>query len=54
MNADPLVMRYFLSTFSAEETDRMLENNRLHFERHGLGFGPLSSRGRTSSLDTSA
>src|SRR5215471_6558546 len=38
MNADPLVMRYFLSTLSAEETDRMLENNRLHFERHGFGL----------------
>jgi len=38
MNADPLVMRYVLSTLSAEETDRMLENNRLHFERHCFGL----------------
>ena len=38
MNADPLVMRYLLSIFSAEETDRMLENNRLHYERHGFGL----------------
>lgn len=38
MNADPLVMRYYPSTLSAEETDRMLERNRLHFERHGFGL----------------
>lgn len=45
MNADPLVMRYFLSTFSAEETDRMLENNRLHFERHGFGLWAVALAG---------
>jgi RimJ/RimL family protein N-acetyltransferase len=38
MNADPLVMRYFPSTMTAEETDFLLERNRLHFERHGFGL----------------
>jgi RimJ/RimL family protein N-acetyltransferase len=38
MNADPLVMRHFPSTITAEETDAMLERNRLHFERHGFGL----------------
>lgn len=37
MNADPLVMRYFPSTLSAEETGALLERNRLHIERHGFG-----------------
>jgi 3-dehydroquinate dehydratase/shikimate dehydrogenase len=38
MNSDPLVMRYFPSTMTAEETDAMLERNLLHFERHGFGL----------------
>jgi RimJ/RimL family protein N-acetyltransferase len=38
MNTDPLVMLYFPSTITAEETDAMLERNRLHFERHGFGL----------------
>ncbi len=38
MNADPMVMRYFLSTMTAEETDALLEHNRLHFARHGFGL----------------
>jgi RimJ/RimL family protein N-acetyltransferase len=31
-------MRYFPSTFSAQETDAMLERNRVHFDRHGFGL----------------
>jgi RimJ/RimL family protein N-acetyltransferase len=37
INADPLVMRYFPSTLTLEETDSMLERIRLHFERYGFG-----------------
>jgi RimJ/RimL family protein N-acetyltransferase len=44
MNADPLVMRYFLSTITAEETDVLLERNRLHFERHGFGLWAVVSK----------
>ena len=44
MNADPLVMRYFPSTLNGEETDRMLESNRLHFERHGFGLWAAVAR----------
>ena len=38
MNADPLVMRYFPSTLSMQETEAMLDRNRVQFERYGFGF----------------
>lgn len=38
MNADPVVMRYFLATLSAQETEAMMDRNRAHFERHGFGL----------------
>lgn len=38
MNADPLVLRYYPSTLRAQETDALLERNRVHFERHGFGL----------------
>src|SRR6516164_156681 len=38
MNADAQVMRYFLSALTAEETDALLEQIRLHFEQHGFGL----------------
>ncbi len=38
MNADPLVMHYYPNTLTVEETDAMMERNRIHFARHGFGF----------------
>jgi RimJ/RimL family protein N-acetyltransferase len=38
MNADPRVMRYFLSTLTAQETDALMDRNRAHFDRYGFGL----------------
>jgi ribosomal-protein-alanine N-acetyltransferase len=38
MCADPLVMRYFPSTLTREECDRMVDRNLAHFDRHGFGL----------------
>jgi RimJ/RimL family protein N-acetyltransferase len=38
MCADPLVMRHFPSTLTRDETDRMVDRNLAHFDRHGFGL----------------
>lgn len=45
MNADPLVMRYFPSTLTAEESDALMEGIRSSLERRGFGLWALAIKG---------
>jgi ribosomal-protein-alanine N-acetyltransferase len=38
MNADPRVMEHFLSPFTKEESDAMVDRIEAHFAQHGYGF----------------
>jgi len=41
MNADPRVMRYFLSTLTRQQSDALVDHCEAHLERHG--FCPLAA-----------
>src|SRR5689334_16519330 len=38
LTSDPVVMRYFTSTLSREESDNLVKRTEAHFERHGFGM----------------
>jgi ribosomal-protein-alanine N-acetyltransferase len=44
MNADPVVMRYFPSTLTREESDRAADRVEAHFSQHGFGVWAVEVR----------
>lgn len=38
INADPVVMEFYPSTLSNEESDKIIEGQRRHFDRYGFGL----------------
>jgi RimJ/RimL family protein N-acetyltransferase len=45
MNADPVVMEYFPSTQTVEESDATIARGEVNFEQHGYGFWALEVPG---------
>lgn len=50
LNADPVVMRYFPSTLSREQSDGMIDRIEQHFDEHGYGLWAIERRDRGEFL----